>query len=428
MIWLPIALVFTIEVLLLAATGYLLLLVVASCFPRGSPDLEVEPRRRFAILVPAHNEERVIGRLLRSLSHLDYPRALVDVHVVADDCRDGTSAVARTYGARAHVRRATSAGGKGQALRWLIDRLPNEAYDAYVVVDADSVVSPDFLGAVNARLEEGSQAVQGYYGVLNADESWLTALRALALSLLHHTRRLGLAALGASAGLAGNGMAFAADLREIREWGAFGLTEDLELHTKLVNGGIKVAFAPEAVVLAEMPTSLAHAKSQNMRWETGRLALARAHVPRLLTSGLRGRDWSRLCTAMDLLVPPQSIQLLLALAVLTASFALGSSLLIVLGVAIVVGQAVYALGGLARAGVPLRLWLALAYVPIYALWKGRLYLRALLARRPLGWIRTPREPSPAAGDTELEQDGHLPRTVIEKMNHRLRRRWGWPAH
>ena len=398
MIWWAATLVTAIQAILAAMSGYLVLLVAASfLYRRSSPTPVARSQRRFAILVPAHDEEQVIGRLLESLERLRYPRELFGVHVVADNCSDGTALIARFRGAHVYERHDPSAPGKGQALRWLLDRLADAPYDAYVIVDADSVVSPAFLQAVAARLEEGSSAVQGYYGVLNPGESWVATLRALAFSLRHYTRRLGLAALGASAGLAGNGMVFAADLREAREWDAFGLTEDLELHLKLVESGVSVAFAPEAEVLSEMPTSLAQARSQNTRWERGRLALTRRYAPRLLTSGILRRDWPKLNAALELIIPPQSVQLLLTAAMLAASFALGLAVPVALGLAALAGQSAYVVGGLARARVRPRLWLALAYAPLYVLWKGHLYFRALLARRPLPWVRTPRR-QPLARD------------------------------
>jgi len=53
-----------------------------------------EPRKRFAVLVPAHNEERVVGPLVDSLMAQKYPRQLFDVHVIADNCTDHTREVA----------------------------------------------------------------------------------------------------------------------------------------------------------------------------------------------------------------------------------------------------------------------------------------------------------------------------------------------
>src|SRR5919201_4724168 len=125
---------------------YLDVLSVAATLWRRAPHPS-SPRHRFAILVPAHNEEQLLPRLLQSINALDYPRALYDVHVVADNCTDRTAAVAAAAGATVHVRADDQRRGKGYALRWLLARLgrAGAAYDAYVILDADSVVSPNFL-------------------------------------------------------------------------------------------------------------------------------------------------------------------------------------------------------------------------------------------------------------------------------------------
>ena len=60
------------------------------------------------------------------------------------------------------------------------------------------------------------------------------------------------------------------------------LTEDIELQMELLFAGILVAYAPTAVVEAEMPATLQAAVTQNERWERGRLQLAKRYVPTLL--------------------------------------------------------------------------------------------------------------------------------------------------
>src|ERR1051326_2256247 len=118
---------------------------------------------RFAVLIPAHNEQALIGRLLSSLDQLAYPRERYDVHVVADNCSDLTSDLARAFsGATVHERVDRSSMAKGFALCWLIERLraDGRTYDAYVVLDADSVVDRRFLQSMDARLVAGSQVVQ----------------------------------------------------------------------------------------------------------------------------------------------------------------------------------------------------------------------------------------------------------------------------
>ena len=97
--------------------SYVLFLTAAALMtPRRivSPTLH---NRRFAILVPAHNEEDVIERLLTSLGRLDYPTECFDICVVADNCDDATASIARTHGARVYERFDDSQRAKGYALR-----------------------------------------------------------------------------------------------------------------------------------------------------------------------------------------------------------------------------------------------------------------------------------------------------------------------
>ena len=158
---------------LLLVGGYLVFLTVAALFARRRGPQAGPGRRRFAVLVPAHNEELLIGRLLRNLHELEYPEGGFDVHVVADNCTDETATRARWLGARVHERFDRTARSKGHALRWLLQRVValEEGYDAYVVLDADSVVDRNFLRAMDARLEAGSRVVQAYYCLLYTSPS-----------------------------------------------------------------------------------------------------------------------------------------------------------------------------------------------------------------------------------------------------------------
>src|SRR5262249_45394175 len=152
--------------LVLAATvaivTYLLFLTLSALVTRPAVPRRAQQCRRFAVLVPAHNEEAVIGRLVANLATLDYPSERYDVCVVADNCTDATAAIARAHGARVFERFDPTQRAKGFALRWLIQQLQAQrsSYDAFVVIDADSVVDRAFLACMNARLAGGADAIQ----------------------------------------------------------------------------------------------------------------------------------------------------------------------------------------------------------------------------------------------------------------------------
>jgi cellulose synthase/poly-beta-1,6-N-acetylglucosamine synthase-like glycosyltransferase len=370
----------------------LLVLTLAALVARTSGPPAGPARRRFAVLIPAHNEQMLIGRLLESLHRLDYPKAGFDIYVVADNCDDNTAPLARSRGARVYERTDCSLQGKGFALRWLLQRIQEDERhcDAFVVLDADSVVSADFLRRMDARLQAGSQVIQAYYSVLNPGESPLAALRYAALAALHYLRPLGRSALGLSCGLKGNGMCFTAPILEQFGWQWYTLAEDVEFHLALARAGIRVDFAPETSVLADMPTTFTQAASQNARWERGRLQLLRHRVPDLLMEGIRHRSPLRLDAAAEQFIPPLSVPFVLGGLCLIVSFGLGAAVPATFAALSLGGQSVYLLAGLVVVRAPLRAYLALSYAPAYVAWKVGVYGRALLSTRSARWIRTAR--------------------------------------
>jgi cellulose synthase/poly-beta-1,6-N-acetylglucosamine synthase-like glycosyltransferase len=388
-------LLYGLEALLAGVVGYLLFLTVAAWFAPRQTKLPAKPLdRRFAILIPAHNEERLLPSLLDNLHQLDYPRELYTIHVVADNCTDRTAEIARQDGAVAHERFDTTQLGKGYALEWLIERLwaRSEVFDAILILDSDSIISPNFLSVMAARLAGGEEAIQAYYAVRDPAGSWSASLRAIALAALHFLRPLARSVLGASTGLKGNGMVFAADIIKQYRWPA-SLTEDIEYHMSLILDGRRVTFAPDAVVWAEMPSSLAASQTQNVRWERGRQEMVRNYVPRLLKAAAVRRSFLLLDAAIEQLIPPFSIVAGATVICLLLAGLLQDRVGLWVALSLLAGQAAYTLAALSLSRLPARVYQALLYVPVFIGWKIWLYLRVLVGLDRKGWVRTARNDS-----------------------------------
>jgi 1,2-diacylglycerol 3-beta-glucosyltransferase len=390
--------------------GYLLLLTGAAWWVNRKPRPAAGPgSHRFLVLIPAHNEERLLPALLDSLANQDYPNGLWQVHVVADNCSDQTAEVAAQKGARVHTRVDSDSRGKGFALQWLLERLWQAGipHDAVVILDADSIVSPDFLRALSAELTRGARVVQAYYAVREAGRSWNESLRYAAFAVLHYLRPLGRMSFGGSAGLKGNGMAFEASVLKGKRWSG-ALTEDIEMHIALLLEGERVAFAPQAVVWGEMPASFASMRSQHNRWEHGRLEMTVRRLPALVRAAAgamkAGQIRSAVQTmdaALEYLIPPFSllaglsgISLFAALILyfiqpsgqppLLAQFNLA------LAVGVLIGQAIYLFSGLRLVGAPGYVYGRLLYAPLLVAWKIFQLIKVILTRNHSGWVRTAR--------------------------------------
>ena len=379
--------------------GYLGVLTVAAWYAtwvgrRSGGDARVPVS--FAVLIPAHDEEEVLGETLVALSKVHEPAGGHRVVVVADHCSDRTIEIARAGGVEV-LDHDVESRGKGPALAWAIEQVvvAPEPPDAILVVDADTIVDPSLLVELERQFAAGALVVQGQYRVRDAGASPAASLRAIALALRHHLRPLGRTALGGSSGLYGNGMAFRSSVLRGRSWSNH-LTEDLELQTELLLEGIPVAYAPDAVVEAVMPSTLEASATQNARWERGRIELVGRYVPRLLRRAAEQSGRARVAVVdevLDHLVPPLSVLVVavgsLSVAELAASLALRRRprrAALVLPVIVVFHVA----SGIVLARVPLSVVRSLLHAPRMILWKVRLWSGLLRSGEGMPWVRTAR--------------------------------------
>ena len=339
------------------------------------------------MLVPAHNEEASIARTIESLSAAQWsPRP--ELVVIADNCDDATAKVARSHGTTVLERIDPQRKGKGYALEWAIERLAERPRppDVVAFVDADTVVQAEFFRAITSRLERGAEAVQLHYEAAPGVTD-LARLRRLAFMLVHWARPLGLARLGLGSGLKGNGMAIRWDLAR-GDLGSTGITEDAAMTLSLARRGVAVAFAPGASVRGYMASRYRDARTQDKRWERGRLALLPPAGAAAVAALRRGRP-AAAAAALEVAAPPLS---LLAVA---AAGALATALALDLGSTPLAAAAAASLGtyvavGLTAARAPLRDVAALRSAPRFIAHKATVFGELLLRRSPASWQRTER--------------------------------------
>ncbi|MEI9941318.1 MAG: glycosyltransferase family 2 protein [Pseudomonadota bacterium] len=385
-------LLFALSLPVLLAAGYLF---VGTLLSRRLPlPVDSPVRRRFRFIVPAHNESAGIASTVVSLLGVDYPSELFEVVVVADNCEDDTAEQARAAGAVVLERHDQERRGKGYALLLAFANLPAEV-DAVVVVDADTLVSPNILRAFAARRDLGAVAMQADYAVRNPNAAWRTRLIAIAFGAFHIVRSRARERLALSCGLRGNGMCFSSAIFSEVPHEAFSIVEDVEYGLRLGEAGYRVHYVDEAHVYGEMVSTAAAASSQRRRWEEGRKELVRRNGRRLLGIGLATRNAVLFDLAVDLLLPPlsriavASLFGTVAAAVLSLATSSLTPSLFTFGWC-VFALVCYVLRGWSVSGTGLRGLLDLALAPAYVVWKASLRFRK--ASRPTSsWVRTKRE-------------------------------------
>jgi 1,2-diacylglycerol 3-beta-glucosyltransferase len=377
--------------------GYLALLSLLACFARKTSGPDARSFRRFAIIVPAHNEESCLADTIRSLQEIEYPCDNFQIVVVADNCTDGTANIARAGGARTLERFSVGDRSKGHALQWTFCKLLTEGFDAFVVCDADTVASRNLLLVMNSAMDQGARVVQCSDLVKPAPGVWSSEATRAGFLLYNFVRPLGRMVLGCSAGLRGNGMGFTAEtLREV-PWVAYSRAEDLEYGLILLLRNIPTRFVPSAFVHATMPTNARNAETQRARWEGGRYPLIRRYAWPLFREAIRKRSFPLLDAWIDLVTPP-FINMMLLVILGTGVNALawstgitpGPTFAIFWGAVGVLGL-LHVVLGFASADALQDLFHLLQHVPRYALWKLRLYSRLAFAGDAQTWVRTTRE-------------------------------------
>src|SRR5262249_7094725 len=268
-------------------------------------------------------------------------------------------------------------------------------FDAFVVVDADSVADRGLLSGLAAALDGGAEVVQGEYLALEEGTDARARLRSAAFLLFHRARFAGRANLGLPCSLVGNGMLFSRKLVETFPWNAYSRVEDLEYSVDLRLRGVRPVFAAAARVRAPVSSAGPGARTQRLRWEGGRLEVARSRLPVLLRSCVREGRWELWDAAADLAVPPLGL-LAADVPAGTATGLLGRAVGVVRTrhpapwLAAAAALPVHVLVGLRAADAPAGTFRALLSAP--ALVASELVTRVGLMRRGRGteWERTAR--------------------------------------
>ncbi len=233
---------------------------------------EAKRQHRYAFFIAAHNEEEVIGNLVRSIKAQDYPADLIETFVVADACTDNTAEEARRAGAIVYERNDLARKGKSWVMDYGFNRILNEygdKFEAYFVFDADNIVSPTYVTEMNKVYDMGYLVSTSYRNSKNFDSSWVSA--AYALWFIREAKFLNNARMmaGTSCAVSGSGWMVANSIvRGMHGWDFHTLTEDIQFSTFCAANGIKIGYAP-AEFFDEQPVTFKASWTQRMRWSKG---------------------------------------------------------------------------------------------------------------------------------------------------------------
>jgi poly-beta-1,6-N-acetyl-D-glucosamine synthase len=321
--------------------AYYPLAILFELRPRKNPVFKT-PAPLVSIIVPAYNEEKVIANCVESILASRYKN--YEVILVDDGSTDGTLKEMMKHEGAAKVKIiAQPNGGKASALNHGFQLSKGEIL---FFVDADGIFTPDTIREMLLAFNTAKiGAVCGNDAPVNLDRP-LTQLMALQTHVGTGFVRRALAEINCLPIVSGNIGAFRRSVLERtmtpsgfpshsgpdRLWpflrsrkegepltkGFIG--EDLELTWRIHKAGYRVNFAPRAVVLAEVPSTVKALWKQRVRWARGLLQTARIHHKLFFNRKLGPLGWYLPINYFNMVIIP-IIQLLVILLVILFAFA-----------------------------------------------------------------------------------------------------------
>lgn len=271
--------IFTLTVLRLARTQ--------KTKTQSRSDAKYEPV--VTILIPAHNEDQVIGRLLRRVAELTYPKKKLQVIVIDDGSTDNTGRIAEDHAKQNRnievLHRSRLEGGKGKAAA-LNAALKRVKGDIVLCFDADYLMQRNIVEKLVKEFQDPKVgAVQGRPVVYNEPQNVLTRIVALERMGGYRIDQEARSQLNLIPQFGGTVGGFRRSIIDCL--GGFDekmLTEDTDLTFHICLLGYKIRYVGDAECYEEAVGDLKAYWKQRHRWAKGHMQVCFKHTLNLLRS------------------------------------------------------------------------------------------------------------------------------------------------
>lgn len=228
-----------------------------------------------AILIPAHNEEKVIGATISSMMAMNYPKDKLRIIVINDGSTDSTKEIIEGYAKRDtrvelfDIPKGEGGKGKSRALNLGVKRA---ASDMIAVYDADNTPDQNSLRYLVAQLllHKELGAVIGKFRTVNKNHNLLTKFINVETLSFQSMLQAGRWQMHSIATLPGtNFVMWTSLIRQLNGWDEEALTEDSELSIRIYEAGYKIKYIPYAITYEQEPQEWKVWIKQRMRWVRG---------------------------------------------------------------------------------------------------------------------------------------------------------------
>lgn len=230
---------------------------------------------KYAVLIPARNESKVIKNCLDALNNQEYPKDKYDVFVIIESKEDPTYEIVSQYPSNFHVvirKDLVNKKTKGYALNeaYLYIKEHNMSFDAFMIFDADNIMESNYISLMNDCKNQGYQVASGYRNFTNASVNWISSDSAILFSFINNFTSNGRSLLFKKTTLSGTGYYVDFDIIDNEGgWIFNGMTEDVELTTYCYYHNISMIYYSYAIFYDEQSSKFPIVHKQHVRWVWG---------------------------------------------------------------------------------------------------------------------------------------------------------------
>ncbi len=290
--------------IVLYALYYIITGVFALVNNKKSKIRKYRAKHKFAVIIAARNEEKVIGNLIDSLNKQDYPKHLYDVYVVPNNCTDNTKTIALKHNANV-IDCNVEVASKGEVLKFAFDFFKQNyySYDAYIIFDADNIVHPKFIRRMNDAICAGFKVAQGYRDSKNPSDTWISSCYSLFYWVQNYFFNQARMNMGWSSSINGTGFMVAKEVLDRNGFDTVTMTEDIEFAAQCAINNERIAFVKEAITYDEQPLTFKESWKQRKRWSIGTLQCLYNYFSTLVNAGIKNKIPQGMDMALFFLAP-----------------------------------------------------------------------------------------------------------------------------
>lgn len=286
--------------------GYIALFSVASVFFEQKNYPETDKIKRFIFLIPAYKEDKVIHECVTSILQQDYPIDSFDIIVISDQMEKETNdslKQKKIHLLEIKVEESSKAKALQLAATYIQQR--KQVYDNIIIIDADNIISTNYLRDLNKAIQNNSIAIQTHRKAKSINTK-TALLDAFIEEVNNSIFRKGHIRLGLSSALIGSGMIFEYTwfMKNIVHTHSAG--EDKELEELLLRQCVSIEYLDHIEIMDEKVAKKQIMQNQRRRWIATQFFLARimlSHLPTAIVK--RNKDY--IIKTIQELIPPRSI-------------------------------------------------------------------------------------------------------------------------